>query len=286
MARDFQAPRQPSVELPIGEGVTDPAFWELDRRLPRWARRSNPIVRRHLGGFLSAPLPEMDTLARIVIVQIGLVAVSLLFPALLEITALVGMVSFVALPICMGMYVWSLFSISRDAASAMIDERQSQALDTLRTTPIPLPSILLSKIAAAIWQQAFNLDTIILATAVLSLAPITIEIATLYPPEKHVLATRLLIAAGVATSTLRLFIEPLMVGALGVLAGSVADLKASAITWAALLSGSYFVLINLPRFIPLPWSYRLVIESALPLALPLLIAGGALFLAHRLLTQE
>jgi hypothetical protein len=261
-------------------------FWELDRNLPRWARRSNPIVRRHLGGFLGAPLPQVDVLLRLFLVQVVVVAVSLVIPAVLEITALMGLVSMFVMPVLLGMYAWALFTIGRSAANTIMSEKQSQGLDTLRTTPLTLRSIMLSKIAAGLWQQAVNLDTVILGAAVFSLPPITIELATFYPPDVFVIESRLLISIGLGVTILRLIAEPLMIGALGVLAGAVADMRAAAITWVTLLGAAYFVLLNLPRMLTLTWGQRLLIESVLPLALPVLITLSALHIARRTLLRD
>lgn len=261
-------------------------FWELDRNLPRWARRSNPIVRRHLGGFLSAPLPQLDVLLRLYLVQASVVLLSILFPMLLELIALVGLVSFVIMPFIMAMYGWALFTIGRDATTALINERRTGALDTLRATPLTLQSILLSKVAASLWQQAINLETIIMATAIFSLPPITIQHATLYPPELYTVEPRLLTIIGLATAMFRVVLEPLMIGALGILAGTVADLRVTAITWVTVLGVFYFVLINLPRMLILTWSQRLIVESVLPVALPILITLVALAAARNLLQRE
>lgn len=266
--------------------TTDEGFWELDRNLPRWARRSNPIVRRHLGGFLAAPLPQLDILGRLLLWQIVLVLLSLLIPAILELTALLALVAIIALPVALYSYAVALFGIGRSAANAMMDELEGRGLDTLRTTPLTLRSILLSKIAASLWTQAINMEVVILITAVLSLPVITIQQASLYPPEKFLLPSRALIIAGLIASLLRVFVEPLMMGALGVLAGAVAGLRVSAITWTILLGVAYFVMINLPRLAILTWPERLVIESVLPVLLPILITIGSLALARVILEQD
>ncbi len=264
----------------------DPDFWQVDRNLPRWARRSNPIVRRHLGGFLAAPLPQVDTLLRLVAWQAAVILASFPLPGLLELVALVGLVSLIALPVTLSLYGGALFVIGRVAAEAVLRERENSALDTLRTTPLPLRSILLSKIAAGLWTQAINLDTIILSAAVFSLPVITIQHATLFDPGKYPVESRVLIIVGLVVSVLRLALEPFMVGALGVLVGSVARMRFAAATWTGLLTAAYFALINLPRLGNLDWTTRLIVESALPLILPLIISAGALLAARWLLERE
>jgi len=266
--------------------TTDEGFWELDRNLPRWARRSNPIVRRHLGGFLAAPLPQLDVLARLLLAQIAIVLLSLLIPAVLELTALLALVALLALPVAFYSYAAALFGIGRAAANAIVDEVEGHGLDTLRTTPLTLRSILLSKIAASLWSQAINMETVFLITATLSLPVITIQQASLYSPEKLLLPSRALIIAGLIASLLRVFLEPLMMGALGVLAGAVAGLRISAVTWTILLGAAYFIMINMPRLLALTWLERLLIEAVLPVALPPLITLGALALAQYILERD
>lgn len=266
--------------------TTDEGFWELDRNLPRWARRSNPIVRRHLGGFLAAPLPQLDVLARLLLAQIAIVLLSLLIPAVLELTALLALVALLALPVAFYSYTAALFGIGRAAANAIVDEVEGHGLDTLRTTPLTLRSILLSKIAASLWSQAINMETVFLITATLSLPVITIQQASLYSPEKLLLPSRALIIAGLIASLLRVFLEPLMMGALGVLAGAVAGLRISAVTWTILLGAAYFIMINMPRLLALTWLERLLIEAVLPVALPPLITLGALALAQYILERD
>lgn len=266
--------------------TTDEGFWELDRNLPRWARRSNPIVRRHLGGFLAAPLPQLDVLARLLLAQIAIVLLSLLIPAVLELTALLALVALLAVPVAFYSYAAALFSIGRAAANAIVDEVEGHGLDTLRTTPLTLRSILLSKIAASLWSQAINMETVFLITATLSLPVITIQQASLYSPEKLLLPSRALIIAGLIASLLRVFLEPLMMGALGVLAGAVAGLRISAVTWTILLGAAYFIMINMPRLLALTWLERLLIEAVLPVALPPLITLGALALAQYILERD
>ena len=264
----------------------DPEFWQIDRNLPHWARRSNPIVRRHLGGFLAAPLPQVDVLVRLLAVQAGVVLLSFPLPGLLELVALVGLVSLIALPISLAVYAGALFVIGRVAAEAVQLEREYGALETLRTTPLTLRSILLSKIASGLWVQAVNLDTIILAVSVFSLPAITIQQATLFDPAKFPVESRVLILAGLVVSVLRLALEPFMVGALGVLVGSFSRARFVAATTTGLLTAAYFALINLPRLGNLTWEARLVIESVLPLVLPIVITGLALLIAQRQLERE
>jgi hypothetical protein len=55
---------------------------------------------------------------------------------------------------------------------------------------------------------------------------------------------------------------------------------------AAVLILFYFLLINLPRRLPMGWEMRMVIEIILPLALPVVITWIAFRLAHHALTRD
>jgi hypothetical protein len=74
-------------------------FWELDRRLPRWARRSNPIVRRHLGGFWKASLPAMDELGWVLIGQLLFLLPGLFWQSFLELISMAGLLSIFVMPV-------------------------------------------------------------------------------------------------------------------------------------------------------------------------------------------
>ncbi|PJF25046.1 MAG: hypothetical protein CUN53_14755, partial [Phototrophicales bacterium] len=44
----------------------------MDRGLPEWARRSNPVVRRHLGAYWKTIVPDARQIGRWLLVQSGL----------------------------------------------------------------------------------------------------------------------------------------------------------------------------------------------------------------------
>lgn len=274
------------ASIPHTIEVVPGTTYELDRRFPLWARRSHPIVRRHLGGFWKAQLPDSDTLVRAFLIQSVFVLLTVLTPDLLEIAALAGIVSFVALPVLAAVYARALYSIGADASALIIDEQEHQALDVLRTTPYSLRSILLSKIAATVWRQADRLDAVLLATAALSLPPIILEYASLYSPDKNPLVLQILIVLALGAALLRPLLEPVMVGALGVMTGTLGTFRISAALLTALLTGGYLVLLNVPRLLPLPPEWRLLVEVVLPLALPVAITLVALPVAAYMLTRD
>jgi hypothetical protein len=84
----------------------------------------------------------------------------------------------------------------------------------------------------------------------------------------------------------RLFVEPLMVGALGLLMGACASPRIIAIIGASGLTAMYFLLLNLPRLIPLSLPARFALEMLLPLGLPALISMGALAATTYILRRD
>lgn len=260
--------------------------FELDRRFPRWLRRSNPIVRRHVRGFLKVELPEVSNLAKLLAAQIALVVLSLWFPAILEYVAIIGLVAFLVLPFALLIYGQSLFMITMTAAASLLEERQTQALDLLRVTPYSLHFILLSKVAASLWQQADRLGLVIAAAALLSLPPSILQHITDWPPAGEQLVSSVMVIAGLIVALLRIVLEPLMIAAVGVLAGSIWQTRAAAGVWALTLGLAYFGLINFARLIQVTWPLRFLVEMVLPLTLPLLITWGALRLAEYLLSRD
>lgn len=259
----------------------------LDRGLPRWARRSHPVVRRHLGGFHKVYRPEPGPLLRLLIAQSALLVATFAFPPLLEVIALSGTAALLFLmPALLWLYGRALLRIGQRATAWTLAERQADTLLTLRSTPIPLWEILLAKIAAAAWQQMDMLNLLLTTTALAALPLMIVEHATLYPPEQHPLLARLLPLAGLWTSVARIMVEPLLVGAVGALVGSMAAFRLPAVTVTGLLIGVYFLLLNLPRLLILSWPARLLVETLLPLLLPVVIAAAALIAANHLLRQN
>ncbi len=260
--------------------------YEPDRRFPKWVRRSNPIVRRHLGGFWKVTYVEIQTLWRLFLLQVVLVLLSVFSPEILDLSAILGLLSLLLLPVGLVIYGRTLFLVSEAAIAAITDERRHNALDVLRVTPFSLRFILLSKIAASIWRQMGKLDMLVVASSLMSLSPIILEHVTLWPPKQSPFIPQLMIIVGLAATILRLFFEPVMFATLGILAGSSWMSSAPPIAWIALLGLSYFTLINLLRLLPLSWLMRLIVESVLPLVLPILITWSALRLAVYSLSRD
>ncbi len=127
---------------------------------------------------------------------------------------------------------------------------------------------------------------IILAAALISLPLILIQYDIYFSLSDQPVVMRLALIAALGAAILRVIIEPIMVGALGVMVGAAVPSRLSAIVGTTALSASYFLLINLVRLIPLGDAGRLFVEIVLPVALPLLITWGAFRAAARFLTAD
>ena len=163
----------PGVVTPTRSLFAGPV--ELDRRLPAWARRSNPVVRRHLGLFWKTILPELGFLLRIYVAQVAIIAISLPIPFLLDLLAPTITATILLLPFALVMYIQTLVLIGYQAAIIMTAELQADNLTLLRVTPLSLRSILGSQVASVVWRHVENLGLLIVAAGLLTL-PILITI--------------------------------------------------------------------------------------------------------------
>lgn len=258
----------------------------LDRRLPHWARRSNPVVRRHLGIHWKMLPLESGLLARIILAQVALLGISLLVPLLLPLVFTLLPVAMVLLPVVFALYARLLLRIGFFTVELVVEEQRDNTLTLLRTTPMSLRQILYSKAAAGVWRQVEDLGLVIMAASLLTLPVTGLLYARYWPFEENTLVSRLTLLLGLLSSLLRLLLEPLMVAALALAAGALVTVRIHANLALAGLVFFYFLLINLPRLLELTVAQRVALELLLPLALPALIAPGALLLAQRLLTRD
>ena len=272
-----------SIAGPVYRVVFVPS---LDRRLPHWARRSNPLVRRHLGIHWKMLPLESGLLARILLAQGALLALSLLLPLLLPLVFALLPVALVLLPVVFVLYARLLLRIGFFTVRLVVEEQRDNTMTLLRTTPMSLRQILYSKAAAGVWRQVEDLGLVIMAASLLTLPVIGLLYAQYWPFEENTLVSRLTLMLGLLSSLLRLMLEPLMIAALALATGALVPVQIHA---NVALGGQiffYFLLLNMPRLLELPAALRILLEFALPLALPALIALGALQLAQRLLTRD
>jgi hypothetical protein len=259
---------------------------QLDRNLPEWARRSNPIVRRHLGTYWKTIAPDVTQVFRWLLLQVGFILLSFPFPALLTLIMPAVTVSLVLLPIAAVMYVQALFGVGVLSAESVVSEKRNGTLDTLRATPRPLQQILLSKMAAAVWRQIEDLNIILLAVTLLSLPVLVIQYGLLFSAVDNPYMVGLMTVFGLAGVVFRVMIEPLMVSAIGILMGTVNPNRVTAVGSTSLLAVGYFIVVNLVRLLPAGLLGRLLLDLALPLVLPPLIIVVCLRLSAYLLSRD
>jgi hypothetical protein len=258
---------------------------ELDKRLPLWARRSNPIIRRQLGMYWKTILPEMGFLVKIVLAQAGLIVATMPLPFLFDLALPTITASILLFPVAVYMYIQLMLAIGYTTSVNVADEMRNDTFTLLRATPMSLQAILASKIAAAIWRQVENLSLLIIAAALFSLPILISHYATLWPLDENPVLARLGMVLGLVVSLLRLFLEPFMIGAFGVMAGAALRVRSSAVIVTALMAFFYFLLLNLLRVIQMPWPLQFVVEFVLPLALPLLLIWLCFKVARFLITR-
>lgn len=258
----------------------------IDMELPPWARRSHPVVRRELGIYWKTLPLEIGLWARLLAAQAGLVILAIPFPILYSFVMPVVTVSILLMPIAFFVYGQLLLSVILLSASSILDERHNNTLALILVTPMTLESVLYSKLAAAVWRQLDNLGLIMLCHVLLGLPLLVLQNAGNYSQDGNNGLTALAIILALVVNLIRLFIEPMMVGALGLLLGASTSPRIIAVIGASGLTGMYFLLINLPRLIALPIPVRLIVEIVLPLILPVLIGLGALAATARILRSD
>jgi hypothetical protein len=291
MKAKTQGQRQISVEQTTATSTSTLRLWQpsltsVDRHLPQWARRSDPIVRRHLGIYWKILPLEVDLLLRIYGLQVGLIMLSMIMPVVLPILFTLLPVSIVMLPFVAAAYVRVLAQVGMFTTRMIVDEQNNNTLALLRTTPIPLRHILFSKAAAGVWRQIEDLSLLLMGAALLSLPVIGLQHAAYWPLDQELIVSRLSLIIVLGASVLRMMIEPFMIAALAIVIGSVVPSRIPAMTALGATGFFYFLFINLPRVLDMPAEMRLLLEGVLPLALPLIIIWASFRAAHYILTRD
>jgi len=257
----------------------------IDEQFPVWARRSNPIIRYHLGGMWKTFPPNGRVLLRMVALQAVIIAISLVAPIIFSILMPMVMVALAMIPIGFILYARILVQSSSTAAAYVVDEQRHQTLDLLLLIPQPRPHILYAKLAAALWPHAENLTIVAWIVGLLSLPLMIIQYDFQYGLDSAPLLVRLALLGGVVAALLRVWLEPVMMVALGAMYGAASGSRSQAITATILTMAAYLLLINLARLLPVDPIWHIVIETILPVTLPPLITVIALRLVLRIWTK-
>lgn len=259
---------------------------QIDRNLPEWARRTNPIVRRHLAEYWKVTPSEFSGAIRAIGIQLAIVFLTFLFPFLLSFIMPAVTISLVLLPMGLYMHAAALYHIARRSADWVADERNNNSLDLLRVSPRPMIEILASKIAASIWRQSENLSLIIVFTAYFSMPLLVIQWDSYFAAAREPVLMRLGVGLAIIVSVVRLPLEAAMVGTFGALGGAASRWKPAAQITAQVLAIAYFTFINLIRLLPWEGMGRLTVEIILPVALPLVLITLCLRGAARMLERS
>lgn len=275
-------------------------YVDTQERLPYWARSTNPIVRRHLGLYWRTVPPEIRPFAVIFMTWTGVMIFGILLPPFFSIAMISYLAAIMIIPFTMVLYAHVLLNIAIDSSRAMQLEFANNTFQLLQATPMSLTQIVLGKVAAAMWRRMD--DIVMIAQLALAFTPpIAFTIySDFWALETHgvfVAPTLTLLAALV--TTIRIFLEPIMIGVVAVFIGVVVPGKGRSIAAAVVIGVFYFLLINLLSRLPsvrgfdspegwVPHNGTLVIlaDFVLPVVLPLLIIFGVLALASRILSQD
>ena len=259
---------------------------DIDADLPRWMRRSNPVVRRELGAAWRTMLPEVGFLRQAFIIQTILIALTLPFPFLIELALPTVTAAIILMPFAIIVYTRVLVIVSSAAARSMTDELQNDTMNVLRTTPYTLTEIIVGKAAAAMWRQIEDLGLLMIGVALLSTPILISYYGTLWPLEQNPLLSRVAIILGLGISIIRLLLEPFMVAMIGMAMGTALRTRSAATMGTLIVGGFYFLLLNLLRLIHMSWPVRYVVDFVLPIGLPLLIIASAIRFTRYLIERD
>ncbi len=211
--------------------------------LPYWARATNPIVRRHLGLYWRTLPPEFEPIFYICGFWLAALLLGIFFPFITDLATTVIVVSVLVIPVGMIFYVRALFSVAANSASAMADEIRNNTMQLLMSTPMTLDQIFLGKVAAALWRKMDDLILIVQGAAIFGPPLIIMHYAGLFPLRDSGPVTYLLIIAMTLVSILRLVLEPVMFGMVGVGIGAFVPFRSIAMTSSVAFVAFYFLLM-------------------------------------------
>jgi len=240
-------------------------LYEIDQNMPRWARRRNPIVKRELGLYWRIMPPQLDMPIRAFWIQAAIVLVTIPVPFLMTLLLPLVLVSFAALPIGLYMYARLLYDLAGSASRSMVDEIENHTMGVLLTTPVSVRELLLSKLAGALWKQSEPFSLILTIASLTQVPSLFIIYANAFPPQDFHGIGSIVTVVMLALSMIRLPIEAFMVAALGQFIGLTTTGRGAAQAASIGLTGFYFLLINLPRLLPLDPFWRVMVDGMFPL---------------------
>lgn len=262
-------------------------LYEIDQNMPRWARRKHPIVKRELGLYWRIMPPQLETPIRAFWIQSAIILATIPVPFLMTLLLPMVLVSFAMLPIALYMVAQLMYDLAGDTSRSMVSEIENHTLGVLMTTPMSVREILLSKLAGSLWKQSEPFSLILSVASLTQVPALFIIYANAFPPQDFPWVGQIATVLMLALSLLRLPIEVFMVGALGQYIGLTTTGRGAAQAASIGLTGFYFLLVNLPRVLPLDPFWRIFVDGVLPL----LTAAGISWVlinltAHRLISGD
>ncbi|MBC8170420.1 MAG: hypothetical protein H7X77_02060 [Anaerolineae bacterium] len=256
------------------------ARYEIDTNYPPWARRSHPIVRRHLGVYWRVMTPQIEPVAYWYLVQTALIFLTIPLPFLFTVILPMVIVSGALLPAGLVYYGQALFSLANDSSRSMVNEIENSTMPLLMATPYTVRELLLCKIAGALWRQSETFTLLLSLAAYSQMPTIVLVYLNRFPPAEYGILAQLFMAVVFATSILRLPLEIFMAATIGHWIGANTTGRHAAAASTMLILLFYFILINLPRLLILSPMGQLFIDAALPLIAPITITAGLLRLTE------
>jgi hypothetical protein len=287
---------------PARISITDLSqYGSTTENLPYWARSTNPIVRRHLGLYWRTVPPEMRPFYIMYGTWVVLMVICVAIPPLFGFTMISFLASIMIVPLTMLLYAHVLLHVAIESARTMQQEISNNTFMLLQATPMSLQQVFLGKVAAAMWRRMDDLVMIAQIALVFSpplLFTVYSDLWKLEGAGLFVAPTMTLLATLVVT--IRIILEPIMIGVLSVFIGLVMEGRSRAITAAVFLGSFYFILLNLLSRLPAIRGYEtangmeilpnkslvVLMDFVLPIVLPLLIIVGLLKLAERVVTSD
>lgn len=262
------------------------ARYEIDANFPPWARRSHPIVRRHLGAYWRVMTPQVEPVAYWYLVQTAFIFLTIPMPFLFTVILPMVIVSGALLPVGLVYYCQSLYNLAADASRSMVSEIENSTMPLLMATPYTVRELLLCKIAGSLWRQSETFTLILSLAAYSQMPTIVLMYLNRFPPDEYGMLAQLFMAVVFATSILRLPLEIFMAASIGHWIGSTTSGRNTAAASTMLILLFYFILINLPRLLVLSPVAQLFIDAILPLIAPVVISVGLLWLTERELMNK
>jgi hypothetical protein len=254
---------------------------DIDLQFPPWARRTHPIVRRHLGRYWRVMTPQVEPVMQWYLIQSAIVLLTYPVPFLFTIILPVVIVSVGLLPFAFYYYAQTLYALASDATQSMVREIEGSTLNLLLATPYTTREVLLSKLAGAMWRQSEPLSLLLSAISMTQMPTLVLIYLNQLPSEEYGILSQVVTIMAFGVAIARIPLEMAMTAAISSYVGVTTRGRSAAVITTLTLLIFYFVLINLPRMMPLGIVGHIIVDGVLPLAIPFGIISLMLTMTER-----